>query len=94
MNDKFISATNFKQKLEDYKQELIKSHGENDAYVRCLDDVLWILESEQAKRGEWWLQKIPFKGGHGQTATKYKCSNCKGYSHKKSPFCPNCGADM
>lgn len=43
---------------------------------------------------EWWLQKIPFKGGHGQTATKYKCSNCKGYSHKKSPFCPNCGARM
>ena len=46
------------------------------------------------ERGEWILQKIPFKGGHGQTATKYKCSACKGYSHKKTRFCPNCGCPM
>ena len=78
--------------VNDWRNQLIPTYGENDEYVKCLETVAEHLESLHAAdvrpvaRGKW----IHFSRSD-------ECSVC-GYDTGKyeAPtwFCPNCGADM
>ena len=71
-----------------------KEKSDNDAYCRmCIDSMKEIIEEQptvEAKEvvhGEW----IPY------TISKlfsHTCSVCHCDVEEKTPFCPNCGADM
>ena len=84
---------------EEVKRLVCEICGECDGVDVCelrdiKVDAIPAADVQEVKQGKWLLQKIPFKGGHGQTNTKYKCTVCRGYNKSKTPFCPNCGADM
>ena len=55
-------------------------------FERIVDSVPTI---EERPKGKW----IGFRTGNGLICVK--CSECKtAYGFLKTPFCPNCGADM
>lgn len=72
----------------------VNNHFANKDHILASIVCLPTIEAEPIKHGKWWLQKIPYKGGHGLTATKYRCSACRLYNNKKTNYCPNCGAKM
>ena len=44
--------------------------------------------------GVWRYMTMNVPGGKGQTYSKWRCSACRKKQHKRTPYCPNCGAKM
>lgn len=48
----------------------------------------------ERKTAKWRYQVLTVPGGKGQTYAKWSCSRCRKKEKKRSPYCPNCGAEM
>ena len=53
-----------------------------------------VSEIVELKRAKWRYQVLTVPGGKGQTYAKWSCSRCRKKEKKRSPYCPNCGAEM
>lgn len=94
---RYIDADWIVQELEWWRDKLAETHGENDEYVLCLGEVLMKLDNtptadvRENVRGEWVEQELQSLLGRRHTETR--CGNCGYEVYRKTPFCPNCGAD-
>ena len=78
---------------EDTIREIVKRSATDFMDVEAIATVIHIVNQmpsvEERPKGRW----IDYRASNGILC--YKCSECKTtYGFLKTPFCPNCGADM
>ena len=87
-------------KIADWQLILSETYGINDEYVRCLEDVLGMVDNAptidavEVKHGSW--EKAKPHGVVIYSNAYAECSSCHSviYLGWEMKYCPNCGAKM
>ena len=100
MSKEYIKRLSIVVRLNKWKSDIADTYGKNDEYVRCIEDVIGIVDSipeveaEPIRHREWIVESVNIVG---ETIV---CSEC---SHKRTllnpvykhpNYCENCNAKM
>lgn len=89
---RLIDAEELLPKIINWREALAESFGKDDEYVKCLGEVIEIIEDAptiEEQKAKWYLRDTTRYGG-----LPYICPVCKKAFESMHNFCPNCGADM
>ena len=73
--------------------ETVYRHGSEKPRFELLNTIP-AADVVERKTAKWRYQVLTVPGGKGQTYAKWSCSRCHKKEKKRSPYCPNCGAEM
>ena len=85
---RIIDAGELLPKIINWRESLAETYGKNDEYVKCLGEVLDIIDDVpiiDERREGMWIKRA---------SSLYRCSECARFSPSRENFCPNCGAYM
>lgn len=73
------------------------SAGQDKEFIKTVEMVVEdtpTIDAEPVRHGKWMYHRISVPKGKGQTYSVYGCWLCHAHVRKRTPYCPNCGANM
>lgn len=99
----YIRRESVTVRLNRWKNQIADTYGENDEYVKCLEDTVHIIDTipaadvAEVRHGRWEERIVDDDelDKYGFFRRRFYCSACGDWNtHGASKYCPKCGAKM